>query len=264
MTLIDFAQSLEGITPTRNFNLLYIILDSIFILVLLGLLIYQKKYVTLIWSLIGGVLYYLVDYGYFYLISGSRVVTVGGVSSEAYTALVLLWMSLSYGITNFVFIWLCLKKDKYLKEYLILIIGWWLVAPSISSFGGPNDIQTFRTTNQYHGAMAIILVVGYLGLIVYNIVNKKKVVNILALNLVGISVQFCWEFALLVNQIRPMNENSIMTLLVNSIIETNLGLPYMYLIYIAVSKRFKDDLSKQDNFIDYYSKDKIVEEAKAN
>ena len=77
-------------------------------------------------------------------------------------------------------------------------------------------------------------------------------------------MQFCWEFALLVNQIRPMNENSIMTLLVNSIIETNLGLPYMYLIYIAVSKRFKDDLSKQDNFIDYYSKDKVVEEAKAN
>ena len=147
-------------------------------------------------------------------------------------------MSLSYGITNFAFIWLCLRKDKYLKEYLILIVGWWLVAPSISSFGGPNDIQTFRTTTQYHGVMAIILVVGYLGLIIYNLVNKKKVVNILALNLIGMSVQFCWEFALLVNQIRPMN--------------------YMYLIYLAVSKRFKDDLSKQDNFIDYFSKDKAV------
>ena len=156
MTFINLAQSLEGITPTRNFNLLYIILDSIFLVVLLGLLIYQKKYVTLIWSLIGGVLYYIVDYGYFYLISASRVVTVGGVSSEAYTALVLLWMSLSYGITNSAFIWLCLRKDKYLKEYLILIVGWWLVAPSISSFGGPNDIlkeyhQGCRTVE--HGQM---------------------------------------------------------------------------------------------------------------
>ena len=84
MTFINLAQSLEGITPTRNFNLLYIILDSIFLVVLLGLLIYQKKYVTLIWSLIGGVLYYIVDYGYFYLISASRVVTVGGVSFLPY------------------------------------------------------------------------------------------------------------------------------------------------------------------------------------
>ena len=264
MNLVDFAQSLENITPTRNFNLLYIILDSIFIFILLDLLIYQKKFITLFWSLFGGILYYIVDYGYFYLISGSRVVTVGGVSTEAYTALVLLWMSLSYGITNFAFIWLCLKRDKYLKEYLILIVGWWLVAPSISFFGGENNIQTFRTTTQYHGAMAIILVVGYLGLIIYNIMNKKRIVNILLLNLIGISVQFCWEFALLVNQIRPMNESSIMTLLINSIIETNLGLPYMYLIYLAVSKRFKDDLSKQDNFIDYLSKEKVIEEAAAN
>lgn len=264
MNLVNFLTSLEGITPTRNFNLLYIILDSIFILVLIGLMVYQKKYVTLIWSLIGGVLYFIVDYGGFYALSHSRVVTVNGVSAEAYTALVLLWMSLSYGITNFAFIWLCLKKDKYLKEYLILIVGWWLVAPSIASLGGESTIQTFRTTGKYHGFMAVALVVGYLGLIIYNIVNKKRVVNILLLNLIGINVQFCWEFALLVNQIRPMNENSIMTLLVNSVIETNLGLPYMYLIYVFVSRKYNDDLSKATNFIDPMSKPKVVAEVTNN
>ena len=86
----NILKALENITPTRNFNLLYIILDSIFICLLLGLLIYQKKYVTLIWAIFGGVLYFLVDYGYFYWISGSRVVTVNGISSETNTALVLL------------------------------------------------------------------------------------------------------------------------------------------------------------------------------
>ena len=257
--MINLVGSLDNINPTRNFNLLYIILDSIFILVLIGLLIYQKKYLTLFWSLFGGALYFLVDYGYFYLISHSRVVTVAGLSSEVNTALVLLWMSLSYGITNFAFIRLCLKRDNNLKEYLLLIIGWRLVAPSVAALGGESNIQTFRTTNQYHGFMAIILLIGYLGLIVYNIVNKKRVVKILVLNLIGISVQFCWEFALLINQIRPMNANSLMTLGVNSLIETNLGLPYMYLIYIAVSKRFKEDLTKQDNFIDFNSKEKVAE-----
>ena len=247
MNLVNFLTSLEGITPTRNFNLLYIILDSIFILVLIGLMVYQKKYVTLIWSLIGGVLYFIVDYGGFYALSHSRVVTVNGVSAEAYTALVLLWMSLSYGITNFAFIWLCLKKDKYLKEYLILIVGWWLVAPSIATLGGENNIQTYRTTNQYHGAMAIILVVGYLGLIIYYMFKKEhKMMNILWLILIGVSVQFAWEFALLINGIRPMNESSIQTLLVNSLIETNLGMPYIYLIYLGVTKYFNEDLSKKN------------------
>lgn len=259
MNLINLASSLDNINPTRNFNLTYIVLDSIFLLVLLGLFVYQKKYITTFWSLFGGVLYFIVDFGYFYAISHSRVVTVDGVSNLTNTALVLLWMSLSYGITNFAFIWLCLQKDKYLKEYLILIVGWWLIAPSIASLGGVNNIQTFRTTNQYHGYMALILAIGYIGLIIYNIVNKKRTINLLLLNLVGISVQFAWEFALLVNQIRPMNESSIMTLLVNSIIETNLGMPYIYLIYVAISKRYKDDLKPNNNFIDYFSKSKSVE-----
>ena len=196
----------------------------------------------------GGILYFIVDYGYFYLISGSRVVSIDGiVQDNLYTALVLLWMSLSYGITNFAFIWLCLSKDKYLKYWLILIVGWWLVAPSIATLGGENNIQTYRTTNQYHGAMAIILVVGYLGLIIYYMFKKEhKMMNILWLILIGVSVQFAWEFALLINGIRPMNENSIQTLLVNSLIETNLGMPYIYLIYLGVTKYFNEDLSKKN------------------
>lgn len=239
----QILKSIEQITPTRNFNLLYVILDSIFIIILLGLLIYQKKYVTLVWAIFGGILYYIVDYGYFYWLSNSRSVLVNGVASEINTALVLLWMSLSYGITNFTFIWLCLKKDKYLKEYLILIILWWLVAPSIASIGGEATIQTSRTTGAYHGAMGIILIVGYFGLIVYNLLTKKKMINLLWLNLIGISVQFSWEFALLVNGIRPLNEVSLTTLIINSVIETNLGMPYIYLIYLAFYSKFNEDFS---------------------
>lgn len=241
---MDVLKALESITPTRNFNTLYVILDSLFCCLLIGLLIYKKKYVTLAWAIFGGILYYIVDYGYFYWLSGSRTVIVDGVQSEAYTASVLLWMSLSYGITNFLFIWVCLNKDKYMKEFLILIIGWWLVAPSIASMGGPSNIITSRTTGAYHGAMAIILVIGYLGLIIYNIVTKDKMVNILKLILIGFFVQFSWELALLINGIRPMNEASIMTLLVNSCIETNLGMPYMYLIHKAIYKHFDEGFNK--------------------
>ncbi len=241
MTLL----SLENITPTRTLNLAYIILDCLFLVIFLTLLIVKKRYITLIWSLFGGILYFIVDYGLFHLVGHTRTVTYNGNSSELITFLVLLWMSMSYGITNFAFIWLCLKKDKYLKEWLIAIVGWWLVAPSLSQIGGDTaTIVTSRTTGSYHWIMALLLVVGYLLLIIYNLFTKKKMINLLWLILIGVSVQFAWEFSLLINGIRPMNEDSIMTILINSLIETNMGMPYIYLIYVRVSKRYNDDLTK--------------------
>lgn len=189
------------ITPTRTFNLLYIIIDSIFIIAFLGILLWKKRKATFWFSIFGGILYFIVDFGYFYFLSKSRIVKINDIECNALqTGWILLWMSLSYGITNFAFIWLCIKKDEYLKEFLLLIVGWWLVAPTIAELGSTPNIMTYRTTNAYHGAMGIILIVGYAILIVYNLkVKKEKRINILWLNLIGISVQFGWEFALLID-----------------------------------------------------------------
>ena len=233
------------ITPTRNLNSLYIILDSIFLLILLVLLLYKKRYETVLFGIFGGILYLIVDYGGFYLLSHSRIIIIDGlIANNLNTFLVLLWMSLSYGFTNFVFIWVCLAKDKYLKYWLFLIIGWWIVAPSISTLGGEANIETSRTTNAYHGYMGVALIVSYLILIIILLIKKKPFVNILTLNIIGISVQFCWEFALLINGIRPMNELSIKTLLVNSFAETNLGMPACLLIFYLVRSKFSEDLKK--------------------
>ncbi|CCZ85244.1 MAG TPA: hypothetical protein IAD04_00410 [Candidatus Caccosoma faecigallinarum] len=236
---------LFDITPTRNFNLLYIILDSIFILFLLIMLVVKKRYFTTLFALFGGVLYFIVDFGYFYLLSHSRQIMIDDViQNDLVTGLILFWMSMSYGITNFAFIWLCLRKDKHLKNWLMLIIGWWLMVPLIASLGGPNNIQTFRTTNQYHSYMAILLVIGYGGLLIYNLLTKKKQIQLLWLNLIGISVQFSWEFALLIHGIRPMNGNSISTIIVNSLLETNLGMPYIFLIFLCINRYISEDLKK--------------------
>jgi len=235
------------ITPTRSFNVLYIILDSIFIVVFLGLLIWKRRYSTVLFAVFGGVLYTVVDFGGFYLLSHSREVYINGsLAGVDGTFLVLLWMSLSYGITNFAFIWVCVAKDRLLKYWLFLIIMWWLICPSIAEMGGEATITTTRTVGAYHGWMGVVLVVGYLILTIFLIrdENKKPFVNILTLCLIGFSVQFCWEFALLVNGIRPLNAVSIKTLLVNSCLETNLGMPIIYLIYKLWTKRFNEDLSR--------------------
>lgn len=241
---INLLSELTQITPTRNLNLLYIILDSIFLVILLGLLVYKKRYLTTLFGLFGGIIYTVVDFCGFYLLAHSRVIYINGeIASTLNTFWVLLWMSMSYGFTNFVFIWLCLSKDKYLKLWLVMIVMWWLIAPSISKLGGEATIQTMRTTNEYHAYMGIVLIISYLALIILMLIKKKQFVNILILNLIGISVQFGWEFSLLVNGIRPLNELSIQTLLVNSLMETNLGMPLILLIFYYVHKYLNEDLS---------------------
>jgi hypothetical protein len=236
------------VNPTRYFNLTYITIDSVFCLVLLSLLFIKKKRICAYWSLAGGVLYFLVDFGYFYLLSGSRRIFIDGTEQGITgTALVLLWMSLSYGLTNFAYIWLCLDEDGSLKEWLTLIIGWWLVAPVIAAAGGERNIETTRTTNQYHWIMAVILAIGYFYLIVRNLTFKnKEKADILKLNLIGISVQFCWEAALLINRIRPAEADSLLTLFVDSLIETNLGMPYIWFIHTWVTRRWNEDTSKKE------------------
>ena len=235
------------IVPTRNLNLLYIILDSIFIVVFLGLLIWKKRYSTVIFALFGGVLYTLVDYGGFYLLSHTRTVYIDGALADALgTFWVLLWMSMSYGITNFAFIWVCLNRDKLLKYWLFLIVMWWMIAPSICEMGGEATITTSRTTGAYHGWMGVALVLSYLILIVVLLKREGRpaLVNILTLCLIGFCVQFGWEFSLLVNGIRPLNEASLRTLIVNSCLETNLGMPACFAINYFWRRRFNEDLSR--------------------
>lgn len=244
---MQLSYNLFSIVPTRYFNVLYIVLDMVFILVLLGLLWWKKKKSTFYFALFGGILYFLVDYGYFYYLSHTRIVMINDqVCNWFQTGAVLLWMSLSYGITNFTFIWLCIKKDEHLKEFLFLIVGWWLIVPSLSSLGGGATITTSRTTLAYHGWMAVILAIGYFIVILYNLsVEKNKRISLIWLNSIGISVQFAWEFALLINGIRPMNAFSIQTIVINSLIETNLGMPIIYGIYILYKKHYQTIQSEE-------------------
>ncbi|MCD8205586.1 MAG: hypothetical protein LUD29_03120 [Clostridia bacterium] len=245
--------SWDAISPTRQLNLLYIILDSIFIVALLAFFIWKKRYRTLIFSLIGGVIYVIVDYGGFYLASHSREIYIWSESlmewqeaSGGQYFWILFWMSMSYGITNFAFMWVCTTKDKLWKYVLFFIVVWWLMAPSISELGGDVTITTYRSTGAYHGWMAVALVVCYFALACYFVVKKRPIREILRLFVIGFAVQFCWEFAMLINGIRPMTMDgmSFKTLIVDSLIETNLGMPAVWVIFM-VWDHFRDEAMKK-------------------
>ena len=108
-----------------------------------------------------------------------------------------------------------------------------------------------RTTGAYHGYMALILFVGYLGVIIYNLRqrDREKRVNIPWILAIGILVQFGWEAGLLLGGIRSAGFASfgdkLHTLIINSLLETNLGMPYVYFIFAAYSAKFTEQLRRR-------------------
>ena len=128
------------IIARRQFAPLYIWLDIAFLCVFLFLLLYKKKYMTVLVGLGMGVVYMLVDYGVFHLICHSR-----SISDGHSLFWVLLWMSMSYGFTNFTWIWLCLSKDEHLLEWSLLILSWWFCCPLLT--------QTFAPDAAHHGRL---------------------------------------------------------------------------------------------------------------
>lgn len=237
------------IVARRQFDPLYIWLDTAFLVLFAALLLFRKKYMTVIVGLVFGVIYMLVDYGIFHLLCHSREIFNG------YSLFwVLLWMSMSYGFTNFAWIWLWISKDKNLFEWSLLILGWWFCCPLLTdtfASGNAAPVIIQRTTGAYHGYMAAILFVGYLGAIVWNITRKEREerVCIPRLLAIGILVQLGWETALLLGGIRSAGFESgvdkLLTLVVNSLLETNLGMPYIYAIFIAFSAKFTERLKRR-------------------
>ena len=155
-----------------------------------------------------GIVYMLVDYGIFHLLLHSRSISEGNSLFW-----VLLWMSMSYGFTNFTWIWLWVSRDEHLFEWSLLILGWWFCCPLITqTFAGEAvPIVIERTTGAYHGYMAVILFVGYLGLILYNMyqTDRAKRIRIPWLLAIGILVQFGWKAGLLIGGIRSAGFSDI-------------------------------------------------------
>lgn len=233
----------------RAFSPVYIGLDTAFLLLFAALLLWKRRYMTVVVGGLAGILYMLVDYGIFHLLCDARSISPG------YSLFwVLLWMSMSYGFTNFTWIWLWLSKDAHLFSWSFLILLWWFVCPQLAATFSPADgaqIVLERTTGAYHGYMALLLFVGYLGVILYNLWQGRPEcrVSIPWILAIGVLVQFGWETGLLIGGIRsagfPSLAEKLCPLIVNSLLETNLGMPYMYLIFIAYSSRFTEDLHRR-------------------
>ena len=214
----------------RELNTLYIALDIVFLTLLGVLLLKAKNKMAFLFGVAGALIYFIVDYGVFYLLLGTRDV------QGAHTVWFLLWLSISYGFTNFVWIWLFLDKDKSLLDWsLFIVIGWFSIALISQGFGDAfSSIRISRGTSGYHGVMAIFLFLGYLFILAKNLMSDPNSrIPVVKLLFVGIIVQFSWEMVLLLSGIRPLD---VRPLVINSLLETNLGLPYLFFIHLFMTK----------------------------
>lgn len=240
---------MNEIIALRCFQPVYILLDSMFLLLLAGLLIWKKKYMTFLVGVLFGFVYLAVDYGCFHLLHHSRHIT------EGYSLFwVLVWMSMSYGFTNFTWIWLALSKDKHLKEWTLLILLWWFVCPMLAASLGHAEvpITISRTTTEYHSGMAVFLFISYLAVIIWNMMQPKEEwkFSIKRLLFIGIGVQLAWETALLLGGIRSAVFSDwgqkMRILITNSLLETNLGLPACMVLYLWYAAAFNEQLKKRE------------------
>jgi hypothetical protein len=225
-------------------NLAYPVLDSIFIIFFCALLIADKNYRALVWGLAAGLLYFIVDFGIFHYLTRSRTITEGFSMFW-----ILLWMSFSYGITNYVWMWLWFGKSEHFWGYSTLIIAWWISCPMVSEmFRAAPVFSISRTTGSYHGVMALIMFISYAGVLIYNIrAGKEKRLSIPWMLFIGIFIQFSWEFSLLVSGIRSAGAapfEALRTMIVNSLVETNLGVPSSYLLFVLINRSLDKGRSK--------------------
>ena len=77
------------VVAQRVFDPLYMWLDIGFLLIFAGMLLYKKKYATVVVGIIFGFVYQLVDYGIFHLLTHSR-----SISDGHSLFWVLMWMSM--------------------------------------------------------------------------------------------------------------------------------------------------------------------------
>jgi len=222
------------VTPARSFTALFIWLDLAWLAVLATFLLAFRRRVAAVVGLAGAALYFAVDYGIFLRLLGTRVV------EGADPLWLLLWLSVSYGFTNFAWIWLLLDRDERAVEWSVLVIsGWLAVAQLARAYGGGfASISIARGTEAYHGPMTLILLLGYGMLVARNLradPDGRRRLSLLWLLAIGIGVQASWESVLMISGIRPMDWRP---LVVDSLIETNLGLPWLWMIHAAVSRKW--------------------------
>jgi hypothetical protein len=222
----------------RTFGIDYIFFDLLFLAIFHFLLIRKKKFIPLIAFWLGGLAIMIIDWGFWLQVFHIRKLSLPEVFlpmlPEYWRVTVFMfWFSFSYGLM-FSWMFLMFEEGKQRVFWTALLWGGWLTVALLSQ-NIPLWDDTFTTLRMMGGSritQIIIVVAGYILLFILKY-NWKK---ILYLFMVGVLCHFMMESSLWISGIRS---GSFAVLFVNSLIESNMGVPILFILYDKVLKKRK-------------------------
>jgi len=223
----------------RTIGIDFIYLDLLFITIWVSFLIKRKYWTPIKWGLLGWIIYIFVDYVYWYLITQTRHYT-----GPLDPFLFFLWFCVSPGFVQFSYVIVMFEKRnkrELIFWTLLFFIGWTLL--SVGSQILPiNDtlIEVYRDMNvenqRFNEVLMVLINIVIAAALYYK--KKLRLEDILFLFLVGTLVEFGLEFTLSVSGIRQEQGGwSLITMIVNTLIEFNLGIILMYLLWVPFKIR---------------------------
>jgi hypothetical protein len=226
----------------RTFGMDFIYFDLIFIAIWLYLLIKKKYWVPIFWGLLGWVAYIIADYVIWYLLTHTR-----HYSGPLNPFVFFMWFCFSPGFVQFSYVIVMFEKrnrNELIFWTSLLYLGWTAVALGSQLIPLDDRIiivyRDMNVLNQRIIEVSLVLVNVIVAIFLY-LKKKLRLEDIAFLFVVGTLVELALEFTLSVSNIRQAQGSwSIVLLIINSLIEFNLGIVLMYLLWaIFKVKRYK-------------------------
>jgi hypothetical protein len=232
----------------RTFDMDFMYLDIAFCAVWMLVLLRQKHTLALWFGLFGALIVFLVDDVLWLRVQQTRFLEV-----PFNRDLFLLYFSFTYGMIEFSYVTVMFGARSIGTKALwtLFLCGGWLATALISQHVGIDDrtIQTGRDMSNARIIQVALVAGGYLLLLLlkytWRPMKSLTFPRMLYLFLIGILVHFAMEVTLLASGIRPA-ENHVDVLLFNSLLEFNMGVPILYILWTAIKSTKVHDTSKEE------------------
>lgn len=232
----------------RTFDMDFMYLDIAFCAVWMLVLFRRKHTIALWFGLFGALIVFLVDDVLWLRVQQTRFLEV-----PFNRDLFLLYFSFTYGMIEFSYITAMFqaRSMKTRALWTLFLYGGWMATALISQHAGIDDrtIQTGRDMSNARVIQVALVAGGYLLLLLlkytWRPMKSLTFPRMLYLFLIGILVHFAMEVTLLASGIRPA-ENYVHVLLFNSLLEFNMGVPILYILWTAIKSAELHDTSKEE------------------
>jgi hypothetical protein len=211
--------------------------------------LFRRKHTIALWfGLFGALIVFLVDDVLWLRVQQTRFLEV-----PFNRDLFLLYFSFTYGMIEFSYITAMFqaRSMKTRALWTLFLYGGWMATALISQHAGIDDrtIQTGRDMSNARVIQVALVAGGYLLLLLlkytWRPMKSLTFPRMLYLFLIGILVHFAMEVTLLASGIRPA-ENYVHVLLFNSLLEFNMGVPILYILWTAIKSTKVHDTSKEE------------------